>query len=96
GQGAAFARGAAVLVKRLIERNSQAVAQLDKEGDATGLVQLNAEEATLLLRYGQWQARAAAPELPQLMRLFELAALAGEVEARLELGLLCAKIDRAG
>jgi TPR repeat protein len=96
GQGEAFARGAVVLVKRLMERNSAALAQLDKDGDATGLVQLNAEEATLLLRYGQWQARAAKPELSQLMRLFELAAEAGDVEARLELGLLCAKIDRAG
>lgn len=96
GQGEAFARGAVVLVKRLMERNSAALAQLDKDGDATGLVQLNAEEATLLLRYGQWQARAAKPELSQLMRLFELAAEACDVEARLELGLLCAKIDRAG
>ncbi|MBG7620453.1 sel1 repeat family protein [Herbaspirillum sp. AP02] len=96
GEGEAFARGARPLVERLLERNSAAVGQLDKEADAAGLVRLIPEEATLLLRYGQWQARTVQPELEELMRLFELAAVAGENEARLELGLLCAKIDRQG
>lgn len=95
-QGQTFARGAQPLVERLLERNGAALGQLEKDADAASLVQLNRDEATLLLRYGQWLARAAQPDLPELMRLFELAALAGEVEARLELGLLCAKIDRQG
>lgn len=98
GDGDGFARDAAVLVERLLARHAAVLAQLEKEKDVEpGLaVQLSAEEALLLLRYGQWQLRSHQGDPAPLMRLFELAAVAGNGQAQLELGLLCAKMDREG
>lgn len=98
GDGAGFARDAAPLVQRLLARNAAALAQMEKErdADATSAVQLSAEEAVLLLRYGQWQLGRTPGDPAALGRLFELAALAGNALAQLELGLLCAKMDRDG
>ncbi|WP_343586707.1 hypothetical protein [Herbaspirillum sp.] len=96
GDYAGFARGAAVLVKRLFERNAVAVAQMEKDADVAGGVSLSTEESALLLRFAQWRLRATKPDLVEIGHALELAALAGNTEAQLELGLLCAKIDREG
>jgi TPR repeat protein len=105
---AAFARGAAVLVDKLFKRNAVVVAQLEKEVEVTGGVFLSAEESALLLRFAQWRLQQTYPQMHSQMhphrqpdpieisRILELAALAGNIEAQLELGLLCAKIDRGG
>ncbi|WP_443114681.1 tetratricopeptide repeat protein [Herbaspirillum seropedicae] len=96
GDEASFARGAQRVTQRLLARHANAVAQLEKDGQIHGAVQLSDEEATLLLRYGQWRLRGASPDPDELQILFELAAMGGNAQACLELGLLCAKIDRQG
>lgn len=93
---AGFARGAAVLVERLFERNAVAVAQMEKEMDVNVGISLSSEESTLLLRFAQWRLQEKKPDLIKIGHVLELAALAGSAEAQLELGLLCAKIDRDG
>ncbi|MBP0598610.1 SEL1-like repeat protein [Herbaspirillum sp. LeCh32-8] len=92
----AFARDAAPLVERLSARNAAAVAQIERDADVSCSVSLSAADARLLLRFAQWLLRQRNPDLAQAACLLELAALAGNNEARFELGLLCAKMDRAG
>ncbi|OWY28616.1 tetratricopeptide repeat protein [Herbaspirillum robiniae] len=92
----AFANGAAPLAARLRERNAAAIAQMERDVDVTSAVSLSAEEATLLLRFAQWGLHERQPDPDEAGRLLELAALAGNVEARYELGLLCAKMDHDG
>lgn len=93
---AGFSRGAAVLVQGLFERNAAAVAQMEKEMEVAGGISLSSEESTLLLRFAQWRLQEKSPDLIKTGHVLELAALAGNIEAQLELGLLCAKIDREG
>ncbi|KAF1042645.1 MAG: hypothetical protein GAK35_02616 [Herbaspirillum frisingense] len=78
-----FARDAAALVEKLCARNAAVMAQIEKEAEVTAAVSLAPEESTLLLRYSQWSLRTEHPDLTG-------------VEHMLELGLLCAKIDRDG
>ncbi|EJL94649.1 Sel1 repeat protein [Herbaspirillum sp. CF444] len=93
---AGFSRGAVALIGKLLQRNAAAVAQMEKDVDVTSGIFLSAEESTLLLRFAQWRLQAKTPDLAEIRHLLELAALAGNVEARLELGLLHAKMDRNG
>ena len=93
---AMFVQDAAPLIAKLLERNAVAVAQIDRDVDVTTAILLSAQEATLLLRHAQWQLRGDAPDPVTIGRFLELAARAGNTEARLELGLLHAKINRAG
>ncbi|TQK09201.1 MULTISPECIES: tetratricopeptide repeat protein [unclassified Herbaspirillum] len=93
---AGFSRGAVPLVEKLFARNAVAVAQMEKDAEVTSGVLLSSEESTLLLRFAQWRLQANHPDPIEIGRILELAALAGNTEAQLELGLLCAKIDRHG
>jgi TPR repeat protein len=93
---AGFARDAVALVERLLARNAAAVAQIEKEVEVSAGLFLAAEEATLLVRFAQWRLRERQANPAAAGRMLELAALAGNTEARLELGLLCARIDRDG
>jgi uncharacterized protein len=91
-----FARGAAVLTKKIRHRHSVAVVQLEKGQDISGDIALCPEESLLLLRYSQWLLRTAKPDLVEAGWMLELAAIAGNIEAQLELGLLNARLDRHG
>ncbi len=91
-----FSRGAVSLVEKSFKRNAVAVTQLKKDAEVTGGVFLSSEESVLLLRFGQWRLLENQPDLVEIGHILELAALAGNTEAQLELGLLYAKIDRDG
>ncbi|ASU40003.1 hypothetical protein hmeg3_18035 [Herbaspirillum sp. meg3] len=91
-----FFLGAVALVEKLFERNAAAVVQMEKDVEVTSGVFLSSEESTLLLRVAQWRLQAKTPDLAEIGRLLELAALSGNVEAQLEIGLLEAKMDRHG
>ncbi|MBB3214231.1 hypothetical protein FHW67_003543 [Herbaspirillum sp. Sphag1AN] len=91
-----FARGAAVLSKKIRHRHVVAVMQLEKGQDISRDIVLCADESLLLLRYAQWRLRAVKPDLVEAGWMLELAAIAGNIEAQLELGLLNAKLDRHG
>lgn len=93
---AGFAEGAAPLVDKLLARNATVISQIEREVDITSTIDLSPEESDLLLRYAQFGLRAPQPDPVATGHLLELAALAGHTEARLELGLLCAKMDREG
>ncbi|WDZ97094.1 hypothetical protein Herbaro_04690 [Herbaspirillum sp. WKF16] len=93
---AAFERDAAPLVERLLARNAAAVAQMERDADVTAGIVVSAEEAVLLLRLAQQRLRASQADPRAAGHMLELAALAGNPEARFELGLLCAKMDRQG
>ncbi|EJN09016.1 tetratricopeptide repeat protein [Herbaspirillum sp. YR522] len=92
----AFVRDAAPLIAKLLERNANALAQVERDVEVTAAIVLSAEQATLLLRHAQWQLQGSAPDPVMIGRFLELAARAGNTESRLELGLLHAKINRAG
>mgnify|MGYP001095513722 CR=1 FL=1 len=91
-----FARDADVLVKKLVARNSIAVAQIKKDVEVTSRIFLSSEESTLLLRFSQWSLQAQTLDPTEIEHILELAALTGNTEAKFELGLLCAKLDRDG
>src|SRR5450830_132195 len=91
-----FSLGAVALVEKLFERNAAAVMQMEKDVDVTGGVFLSTEESLLLLRFAQWRLRETPPDPVGTARILELAALAGNTEAQLELGLLYAKMDHDG
>lgn len=91
-----FVRGAKPLIEKLFERNAGAVTQIDRDVDVVGVVSLSSEESTLLTRFAQWRLREKKADPVEISRLLELAAWAGHTDARLELGLLYAKIDRDG
>lgn len=96
---AGFARDAAPMVERLFARNAAAVAQMERDADVTAGIVASADEALLLLRFAQMRLRAAqagGADPAEAGRMLELAALAGNNEARLELGLLYARMDGAG
>lgn len=91
-----FSQDAVALVDKLLMRNAAALAQMERDVEVNGGIFLSCEEATLLLRFAQWHLREAAPEPVRIGFLLELAALAGNVEAQLETGLLYARMDRNG
>src|SRR5450830_951197 len=91
-----FSLGAVTLIEKLFERNAAAVAQMEKDVDITSDVFLSSEESTLLLRFAQWCLQAKTPDPAEIRCLLELAALAGNVDAQFEIGLLYAKMDRNG